>query len=58
VFDREGRGYFQVGEFKQLMRGLGEAVSEEELQEMVRVGDPKETNRIYYEEFVSQMVNQ
>lgn len=52
VFDREGNGIITADELKHIMTSLGEKMTEDEADEMVREADIYGNGEIKYEEFV------
>ncbi|XP_052766857.1 calmodulin-beta-like, partial [Mya arenaria] len=55
VFDTDGSGTITVDELKQVMQNLGEKLTKEELDEMIREADKDGDGEIDYAEFVSMM---
>ena len=51
VFDKNGDGYVEVAELRQVVQGLGEPLSEAELQEMIKEADTDGDGRISYQEY-------
>ena len=39
VFDRDGNGYISAGELRQVMTSLGEALTDEEVDAMIKAAD-------------------
>jgi calmodulin len=56
LFDREGSGTVSVTEFKHVMTTLGDALSDEEAEELLRKADIDEKGLINYDEFVKSIV--
>ncbi|XP_008835071.1 calmodulin-like protein 5 [Nannospalax galili] len=52
VFDQNGDGHISVDELKQAMTQLGEKLSQEELDAMIREADVDKDGKVNYEEFV------
>lgn len=52
VFDKNGDGYVEVAELRQVVQGLGEPLSEADLQEMIKEADTDGDGRISYQEYV------
>ncbi|KAJ6551372.1 calmodulin [Mycena capillaripes] len=52
VFDKDGNGYISTAELRQVMRNLGEKLSDNEVDEMIREADVDGDGQINYEEFV------
>ncbi|KAI9300521.1 calmodulin [Cunninghamella echinulata] len=57
VFDKDGNGYISAAELRHVMTSLGERLTEEEVEEMIREADVDGDDRINYEEFVKMMVS-
>ncbi|KAK9140084.1 hypothetical protein Scep_009765 [Stephania cephalantha] len=56
VFDKGRDGYISPQELKHVMISLGAKLTEEELQEMVRVADVDGDGQINFDEFVRMML--
>lgn len=52
VFDKNGDGYVEVAELRQVIQGLGEPLSEADLQDMIKEADTDGDGRISYQEYV------
>lgn len=52
VFDKNGDGYVEVAELRQVVQNLGEPLSEADLQEMIKEADSDGDGRISYQEYV------
>jgi calmodulin len=57
VFDRDSNGLISAQELKHVMTSLGEKVSDEEVEEMIRDADIDGDGYINYEEFVRMIIN-
>ena len=57
VFDRDGNGYITSHELRHVMTNLGEALSPEEVEEMIKEADLDGDGQIDYEEFVRMMMS-
>ena len=55
VFDADGSGFISAAELRQVMTNLGEDLTEEEVDEMIREADLDCDGQINYEEFLSVM---
>lgn len=53
VFDRNGDGYISAAELRHVMTSLGEKLTEEEVDEMIREADVDGDGRIQWAEFVA-----
>jgi calmodulin len=57
VFDKNGNGYISPAELRQVLTSLGEKLSDEEVDEMVREADIDGDGQINYEEFLKMMMS-
>lgn len=48
VFDQDGDGYITASELRHAMTNMGEKLTEEEVEEMIRDGDADGDGRINY----------
>ena len=55
VFDRDGNGLISAAELRHVMTNLGEKLTDEEVDEMIREADVDIDGLINFEEFVSMM---
>ncbi|KAH8382762.1 hypothetical protein KR009_005164 [Drosophila setifemur] len=55
VFDKEGTGLINETEFRYIMMNLGEKMSEEEVEEIIRDADADHEGNIDYVRFVNMM---
>ena len=55
VFDKDSNGFISAAELKQMMESLGEKLTDEEVDEMIRVADMDGDGQVNYEEFVTVM---
>lgn len=56
VFDKDGNGFISAAELRHVMTNLGEKLTDEEVDEMIREADVDGDGQINYEEFVKMMV--
>lgn len=57
IFDKEGNGFITASELRHVMMNLGEKLTEEECDEMLREADIMGDGNINYEEFVTMMMS-
>ena len=55
MFDRDGTGEISAADVKQVMATLGEDISQEEVDEMVKEVDGDKDGKINYDEFVQML---
>ena len=56
VFDRDGNGFISAAELRHVMTNLGEKLTDEEVDEMIREADVDGDGQINYEELVKMMI--
>ncbi|NXA79820.1 CALMS protein, partial [Thryothorus ludovicianus] len=55
VFDKDGNGYISAAELRHVMTNLGEKLTDEEVDEMIKEADCNGDGQVNYEEFVRMM---
>lgn len=55
VFDKDGDGKISMAELKTVMANLGENLTNDEIEEMIREADADGDGEVDYEEFVKMM---
>ena len=55
VFDKDGNGTISAAELRHVMTNLGEKLTDQEVDEMIREADVDGDGQINYEEFVKMM---
>ncbi|KAH7666126.1 calcium-binding protein CML protein [Dioscorea alata] len=55
VFDKDQNGYISPTELKNVMMSLGEKLSDEEVEQMIKEADLDGDGQVNYEEFVNMM---
>ena len=56
VFDKDGNGFISAAELRHIMTNLGEKLTDEEVDEMIREADVDGDGQINYDEFVDMMM--
>lgn len=56
VFDKDGNGFISAQELRHIMTNLGEKLTDEEVDEMIREADVDGDGQINYDEFVDMMM--
>ena len=56
AFDGTGNGVIPVGELKHVLTTLGDALTAEEIDELIKAADVEDTGRVKYEDFVTKMM--
>ncbi|XP_075410153.1 calmodulin-like [Tenrec ecaudatus] len=56
VIDKDGNGYIGVAELRQAMTNLGEKLTDQGVDEMIREADIDGDGQVNYEEFVQMMI--
>ncbi|KAF9506047.1 hypothetical protein BS47DRAFT_1353370 [Hydnum rufescens UP504] len=57
VFDKDGNGFISSAELRHVMNSLGEKLTEQEVDEMMREADVDGDGQINHEEFVKMMLS-
>jgi calmodulin len=57
IFDKEGHGHIESAEFRHIMLTLGEKLSDDEVDEMIKEADPRNEGFVNYKEFVKLMLS-
>jgi calmodulin len=55
VFDKDGNGFISSAELRQVMANLGEALSQEEVDAMIKEADNDGDGQVNFEEFKKMM---
>ena len=55
VYDKDGDGFISAAELKQTMTDLGQELTDEEVDEMMREADIDGDGQVSFEEFVTMM---
>ncbi|KAE9589718.1 putative EF-hand domain pair protein [Lupinus albus] len=57
VFDKDQNGYISASELRHVMMNLGEKLSDEEVEQMIKEADLDGDGQVNYDEFVKMMMN-
>ncbi|KAK2419243.1 hypothetical protein P8452_63268 [Trifolium repens] len=57
VFDKDKDGYISPNELRSVLRAIGEKVTEEELEQMIKMADLNGDGLIDYQEFIRVMLH-
>jgi calmodulin len=55
VFDKEGQGFILTTELRHVLTKIGETLSPEEMDELIKEADPDQDGKILYEDFIKVM---
>ena len=55
-FDDKGNGTIPIQDLKLILTSMGEALSEDEVDELIKQADQNKDGKIHYEEFVNKMM--
>lgn len=58
MFDKEGNGYIGAGELRYVLTSLGEKLTDEEVDELLKGVQVGSDGNIHYESFVRQILSQ
>nr|2KN2_A Chain A, Calmodulin [Glycine max] len=56
VFDKDQNGYISASELRHVMINLGEKLTDEEVEQMIKEADLDGDGQVNYEEFVKMMM--
>ena len=57
VFDKESNGFIPATELRHVLMGVGEALEEEEMEELIRNAEVDGDGQVNYEDFVTRMMS-
>ncbi|XP_036615805.1 calmodulin-A-like [Trichosurus vulpecula] len=57
VFDKDGNGFVSAAELRHVMTKLGEKLTDDEVDEMIREADVDGDGQVNYEEFVRMLIS-
>ena len=57
AFDNKGHGTIPIEELRYILTNLGEALTEEEVDELIKQADHNKDGKVHYEEFVTKMMS-
>ena len=55
-FDHKGNGTIPIQELKLILTSMGEALTEDEVEEFIKQADQNKDGKIHYEDFVNKMM--
>eukprot|EP00092_Neocalanus_flemingeri_P032215 GFUD01035014.1.p1 GENE.GFUD01035014.1~~GFUD01035014.1.p1 ORF type:complete len:156 (-),score=51.55 GFUD01035014.1:63-530(-) len=58
VFDKDGNGFITAAELRHVMTNLGEELTDQEVEEMIREADMDRDGQVSYGEFVTMMTTE
>ena len=56
-FDKTGKGYVDVEDLRNVLTSLGDSLTADEVEEMIKTADIENSGRINYEDFVTKMMS-
>jgi calmodulin len=57
IFDKEGKGAIPTSEFRHYMLTLGEKMTDDDIEEMIKEADPQDCGYISYKEYVNKILS-
>lgn len=57
VFDMEGNGFMEAAELREVMTSLGERLTEEEANDLIKEADNDNDGMVNYEEFIGTLLS-
>lgn len=57
VLDRHRSGYIMAADLREFLSKLGDCLTDEEVDEMLKIADTENNGQIHYEQFVDLMTN-
>jgi calmodulin len=57
VFDDKGTGTIPIEELRFVLTNMGDALSEDEVDELIKQADQNKDGKVHYEEFVTKMMS-
>ena len=58
VFDEAGKGMIKVSDLRSVLTTLGDVLTPDEIEEMIKAADQSNSGEINYEEFVGKMMSE
>jgi len=56
VFDRDQKGFVATSELKHVLGSIGESLSAQELEDLIKEADPNASGKIMHDEFIRMMM--
>lgn len=57
TFDKEMKGWIAINELRHIVTSLGEKLTEEEADEMIKLADPNNTGKCEYDKFIERLIS-
>ena len=57
AYDKDGNGLISTEDLIKVLKEMGEALSDEEVEEMMREANPDENGKVNYEDFIKLMLS-
>lgn len=57
TFDKEMKGWIAVDELRHIVTSLGEKLTEEEADELIKIADPNNIGKCEYDKFIERLIS-
>ncbi|CAK9293570.1 unnamed protein product [Gordionus sp. m RMFG-2023] len=57
IFDKDGNGFIGAAELRHIMSNLGEKLTEEEVDDLLKMADSNQDGQVKYEDFVTLIMS-